>query len=155
MPRPSLIKLFNTRDAWSWDRIRQFLALHYKFNTRLDNPFWRECREKVDLVGAADIVEYFKENGPSVLWRRFLLGPDDLFGMEGYLSLLVGQQVPYRRTYTPDEHALRTWEGIKQGVRDKVAQAYSVRDALQVIRSSAGIGPKGLYNVPLGRSANG
>ena len=71
-PRPSLVKFFNIRDAWSWDRIRQFLACHYRFNTRLDNAFWRECREKVDLVGAADFVEYFKENGPSVLWRKFL-----------------------------------------------------------------------------------
>ena len=70
--------------------------------------------------------------------------------MEGYLSLLVGQQVPYRRTYTPDEQAIRTWEGIKLTVRDKVAQAYTVREALQVIRLPYWTWPKGIYDVPMG-----
>src|SRR5688572_27879814 len=38
--RPSWQALFNKRVGQSWDVIRQFLALHYKFNDRLDTPFW-------------------------------------------------------------------------------------------------------------------
>src|SRR5204863_1393238 len=32
---PSLIKQCNRKSAWNWDRIRQFLSIHYRFNTRL------------------------------------------------------------------------------------------------------------------------
>ena len=149
-PLPSMVRQYNKKSGWSWDRIRQFLAIHYKFNTRLDTPFWRECREHVDLAGAEDIVEYFQENGPSTLWRGILLKPEDQFNMEGYLSLLIGQQVPYRRTYKPDAEALRTWQGIKQSVRNKVAQAFSVREALLMVRSPHWNWPKDLYYVPLG-----
>jgi tryptophan 7-halogenase len=149
-PRPSLVKQFNYKNGWGWDRIRQFLAVHYKFNTRLDTPYWRECREHADLVGAADIVEYYQENGPSVLWRSILLKQEDQFNMEGYLSLLVGQQVPYRRTYTPDEQDLRSWQQIKQSIRTKATQAFSVPEALRLIRSPHWTWPNDLYYVPLG-----
>jgi tryptophan 7-halogenase len=150
LPRPSLVKQYNKKNGWGWDRIRQFLAVHYKFNTRLDTPYWRECREKADLVGAADIVEYYKENGPSVLWRSILLEKEDQFNMEGYLSMLVGQQVPYRKTYTPDAETLRKWQGIKQSVRDKVTRAFSIGEALKIIRSPYWTWPSGIYYVPLG-----
>jgi len=148
--RPSLIREYNKKCARIWDRIRQFLAIHYKFNTRLDTPFWRECREHVDLAGAADIVAYYQENGPSVLWRSTLIEADDQFNMEGYLSLLVGQQVPYRQTYTPGAEALRTWQVIQESIRQKATQAFSVKEALQVVRSPNWQWPKDLYYVPLG-----
>jgi hypothetical protein len=31
----------------------------------MDTPFWRECREKCDIQGAAEVVEYYRENGLS------------------------------------------------------------------------------------------
>lgn len=34
-PTPTLIKLYNDYNARAWDDIRDFLAVHYKFNTRL------------------------------------------------------------------------------------------------------------------------
>jgi tryptophan halogenase len=132
---PTLVAQYNKRNGRNWDTIRQFLSIHYKFNTRYDTPFWRECRAHVDLVGAAEIVEYYRENGPSVVYRTTLIQPGDQFGMEGYLSLLLGQQVPFRQRYTPDEAARRTWEEIRQAVRNRVVQAFSVREALQIIRS--------------------
>ena len=33
----------NRYNARAWDDIRDFLAVHYKFNTRIDTPFWRAC----------------------------------------------------------------------------------------------------------------
>ena len=100
-------KQYNVRNGRNWDVIRYFLSVHFKFNTRLDTPFWQACRADVDLCEAADIVKYYQENGPSVLWRSTLIDPLDQFGMEGYLSLLVGQQVPYRKRYYADETAPR------------------------------------------------
>src|SRR6185437_2171893 len=43
---------FNRHHGRYWDSIRRFIAIHYKFNDRIDTPFWRACREKTDLAGA-------------------------------------------------------------------------------------------------------
>ena len=98
-PRPTLLGLFNRRNELAWEHIRRFLAIHYKFNTRIDTPFWRECREHCDLSTAAPLVEYYRENGPNTLWRGVLLESFDQFGPDGYLAMFVGQKVPYQNSY--------------------------------------------------------
>jgi tryptophan halogenase len=147
---PCLIKEYNKRNARSWDTIRQFLAIHYKFNTRLDTPFWQACRADVDIVGAADLVNYYQENGPSVAWRSTLIAPGDQFNMEGYLSMLVGQQVPYRKKYTPDERDWAAWQSIRQAVYNKVSRAFSVPEGLRMVRSPGWVWPADLYRQPVG-----
>jgi tryptophan halogenase len=133
--RPSVAALFNRRVAKAWDVIRQFLALHYKFNDRLDTPFWRECREKTDLCGAAEFVEYYRENGPSLLWYKTLLSPDDQFQMEGYLAMMVGQRVPHRSEFVPTEAERRAFEWQQRTFEAQARAGYNVRDALAVVRS--------------------
>jgi tryptophan halogenase len=144
-PTPTMIRAFNKRHAICWDIIRDFLAVHFKFNTRYDTPYWQECRAKAELCGAAPIVEYFQENGPSILWRPMLIDPKDQFGMEGYLSLLVGQQVPYqlRQPLSPAE--LANWERIRTEVRTQAQQAYTVLGALSVLRLPHFRWPENLY----------
>jgi tryptophan halogenase len=149
-PRPSVVTQYNKRFARGWDVIRQFLAIHYRFNTRLDTPFWRECRAHADLAGAADFVDYYRDNGPSVVWRTTLLDPGDQFGMEGYLSLLLGQQVPFTTTYRPSERDLTAWQTIKQAIRNKVERAFTVAEALQAVHAPHFQWPAGLYQLPLG-----
>ena len=87
----------------NWDNIRHFLAIHYKFNTRLDTPFWRACRADADLAGAEDIVEFYEENGPSHLGQVMLLNQLDQFTIHGWLSLLVGMRVPHRSKFEPSQ----------------------------------------------------
>jgi tryptophan halogenase len=142
---PSLVTQFNRRNANSWDQIRRFLAIHFKFNTRLDTPYWQACRADADLGDAQDIVEYYQEVGPSVLWRKTLLDPNDSFGMEGYLSMLVGQQVPYKNRYQPSAEERQNWQRIQQAIHNKVATAFTVRDALAIIRSPTWRWPAGIY----------
>ncbi|MBM3834081.1 MAG: tryptophan 7-halogenase [Verrucomicrobia bacterium] len=36
--------------------LRNFLSIHYKFNSRIENPFWRACQADVVLHGTQDIV---------------------------------------------------------------------------------------------------
>src|SRR5205823_7761667 len=43
-PTPTLVALYNRYNGDQWDDIRNFLAIHYKFNTRLETPFWRACQ---------------------------------------------------------------------------------------------------------------
>lgn len=66
-PMPTMQRLYNRYNAEQWDDIRDFLAVHYAFNTRLDTEFWRACWADTDLGGAAPVVEWYRENGPSAL----------------------------------------------------------------------------------------
>jgi len=133
----SAVALYNQGNARTWDAVRRFLAIHFKFNDRLDTPYWRACREMADLAGGEEIVEYYRDMGPSVLCRKILLDPLDQFGMEGYLSLLVGQQVPHQGAYQPSAEEWNNWRRIQEAIQRQVAGALTVREALATVRSPA------------------
>ncbi len=131
---PSYAAAYNNRNARSWDTIRQFLAIHYRYNTRLDTPFWRACRADVDIAGAAPIVEYYQQNGPSTMWRDSLIDPVDQFKYDGYLTMLIGQQVPYATKFEPSPEELAMWRQIQAHNRTRGETGMSVAEALAVIR---------------------
>jgi tryptophan halogenase len=143
--RPTQVKLYNERGALTVDLVRRFLAVHYKFNTRLQTPFWRACVADVDLFGAEEYVEFYKENGPSTLWRRMILDGRDPFGFEGYLSMMIGMNIPYRRTYTVPEHEQRAWSALYHRWQAEADQALSVEETLRWVRSPGWSWPAGLF----------
>jgi tryptophan halogenase len=64
MPGEALVGVYNKACRQTWESIRGFLSLHYKFNTRLETPFWRTCQEETDLGDRAEeYVSYYHENG--------------------------------------------------------------------------------------------
>jgi tryptophan halogenase len=63
-PTPTIVGQYNKRFRLKWDNIRDFLGIHYKFNTGMDTPYWRECRDKCDIAGA------LLPHGESWPWRR-------------------------------------------------------------------------------------
>ncbi len=135
-PRPTQRAMFNRFNARFWDAIRGFLAIHYKFNTRLDTPFWHHCRADTDLAGAAGIADYYAENGPDGFWGPTLLeNPHDQFGIGGYITLLTGMKVPHRQTYRPTEREMAIFDARRKQHREVALRSLSVRDALAVIRS--------------------
>jgi tryptophan halogenase len=93
---------FNRFQANVWDDIRDFLTVHYKFNKRYDTPFWRHCWEATDLAGAAELVDLYLDSGPSFWLFQHTLRASQ-FGPQGYVALLIGQQVEYNRRYKPSE----------------------------------------------------
>ena len=102
-PQPTAKDCLNAVLARFWDEIRDFLAVHYRFNTRLETPFWQHCRRETPLHGAERIVRTYQENGPTNLFAMELLNPTtSLFHLEGFYALLIGQKVPHRRVATPD-----------------------------------------------------
>jgi tryptophan halogenase len=147
-PGPTTIAYFNCQMARGYDAVRDFLALHYRYNKRLDTPFWRECLEKVELHAAQRVVDFYQENGPSVLWRRILFEETDPgeFGMEGYLAMLVGQCVPYRSKYAPSDRDREGWDSVRFWVRKQTGPAFTIPEALALIRSDSWNWPEGLYD---------
>jgi tryptophan halogenase len=136
-PGPRLLESFNTLAIKSWDEIRWFLGIHYKFNTRLDTPFWRACRADVDIGPAAAVVEIYRENGPSLWARETVLHPNDMFGMEGYLCLLIGQQVPQQSAYAPSETEWRTWNIMRSANRARAAEGLTVQESYSKVMAPA------------------
>jgi tryptophan halogenase len=131
---PSVQRQYNRQQTAVWDDIRDFLAVHYRFNQRLDTPFWRHCREATDLAGAAELVEVYRENGPS-LWLSQMSSKDNPFGANGYFALLVGQQVEIGQRYQPSADELRIWDAERQKNKAMAMRGLTVRETLEKIRS--------------------
>jgi hypothetical protein len=56
------------------------------------------------------------------------------FGFEGYLSMMIGMNVPYRRTYNPPGHETLVWNNVYQRMQSIARQAVTVKEALSCIR---------------------
>ncbi len=135
-PRRSQVNQYNAYHERNWDSIRAFIAVHYKFNTRLDTPFWRACRADTDLGARAEaVVDYYRECGPSPLCQPTLFDEFDQFKMAGYATMLVGMEVPFERTHQPTNAELRTWAARRHRNREAALRAVPVREALDVIHS--------------------
>lgn len=82
------------RVARHWDCLRWFLAVHYKFNRRLDTPFWRAARAEVDVSGASVLLDRFRRDGPWPIDGAAPFAEDDpAFGCHfGYMMMLLGQR---------------------------------------------------------------
>jgi tryptophan halogenase len=134
-PTPSIRQLYNHSVAATWDDIRNFLALHYRVNTRLDTPFWRHCREDTDVSGLASLLEFYEENGPTALERELLPTTGNNFGIEGHLAMLVGNRVPYRRRIAISEAERAAWNARRAGFAAQAKAGLTVKEALAAIRN--------------------
>jgi tryptophan halogenase len=135
VPTPTLRDSYNRVVAGLWDEIRDFLAVHYRFNTRGDTPFWAHCRGQTALHGATRIVDAYRENGPNLVAQIDLLSAErSLFQLEGFFTLLLGQKVPHSRIAPPPADELAIWQAHQ---RENVARAragLSIAESLAYIR---------------------
>ena len=82
----SLQRQYNRESQIEYERIRDFIVLHYKATERNDTPYWRDCREMSVPDTLAHRLELFRESG--------LVFPDgeDVFRIDSWLQVLVGQR---------------------------------------------------------------
>jgi tryptophan halogenase len=128
------------RVADHWDYIRWFLAIHYRFNRRLNTPFWRACREQTDVSARAELLQYYKERGPLSYYRgapRVFGIPDAIWGPQGIDMILMGQKVP-SRTPLPATNE-RIWKERLHRQRAIVASCVSQEEALGVLEEDSSI----------------
>ena len=134
MVTPTIRDLYNAMHSERWDEIRDFLAVHYKFNTRGITPFWQHCREDTQLGGAEAIVEFYRENGPTGLARFLIPSRLTSFGIEGYLVLLVGNRVPYRGRHTASSAEWKLCHDRRAAFAAQARAGMNVREALACVR---------------------
>lgn len=132
-PGPSNRQVFNNYNERSWDTIADFLAVHYRFNTRIDNAFWRACNHDVDLRGAQPIVDHYRENGPCNHWQLILEDPICRFRLDGYYTLLLGQQVDHAKLHTVTEAERSAFARLQEATGQYGSRGVSVPAALQSV----------------------
>lgn len=125
----------NRRVGAHWDYLRWFLALHYRFNRKLDTPFWRACRSDVDISGLAPAVDRYRERGP---WQRpgeagAVVVGDPAFGESGLLLLLLGQKV--EAPAAPSRISADAWARRINEQRATVDRALPQAEALEILRA--------------------
>ncbi len=100
---PCLIDEYNRRTVFEYERIRDFLVLHYKANERPDQPFWRHCREMVIPAELQARLRLFATSG------RIHREADELFTEVGWLQVMIGQGLtpngwhPYADLIAPEQ----------------------------------------------------
>lgn len=133
-PTPTIRKLYNQLVGDVWDEIRDFLALHYKLNTMLDTPFWRQCRAETDVSGIGELLEFYEENGPTGFSRHLLKATANNFGIEGFLVMLVGNKAPYRAKHHATAAERETWNRHRAMFAEQARGGMDVKEALAVVR---------------------
>ncbi|HEY1122212.1 MAG TPA: FAD-dependent oxidoreductase [Haloferula sp.] len=119
----------------AWDEIRDFLAFHYKFNTRLSTPFWTHCRGETSLGNYEDLYRLYRELGPNPsLLAQALPARPNIYGVEGFIAMLVGMQVPYERVHLPAPEESMAFDKHRQKLATAAKGGVSVRAALDAIR---------------------
>jgi tryptophan halogenase len=131
---PSIRNLFNRLCGTAWDEIRDFLTLHFKTNTRLETPYWRHCRAEADAPRLHEILDFYRENGPTGFARYILANPESQFGIEGYLVQLVGNKVPYRNAHHPSATELQLVTQLRNNNRMVAKKGLTAVESLAIIR---------------------
>ncbi|MDE1145923.1 MAG: tryptophan 7-halogenase [Azospirillaceae bacterium] len=89
---PALAVEYNRVQALEFDRIRDFIILHYALTQRDDTPFWRERREMALPDSLASRIETFRETGHVVLLN------EESFLTPSWQALFIGLGlIPRRR----------------------------------------------------------
>jgi tryptophan halogenase len=117
---PQEIDRFNSATALEYERVRDFLILHYTATERADSSFWRYCRtiERPDFL--AEKLRLFETTG-----RIFREG-EELFNETSWLAVMAGQGIKARR-YHPVADSIEDGEArLRLGqIRSMIATGVS------------------------------
>jgi tryptophan halogenase len=77
---------FNRQCDFEWERIRDFIVLHYWANQR-DGDFWEYCRTMELPKTLQDRIDVWRSNG------RIFRENDELFAEESWIQVFIGQGI--------------------------------------------------------------
>lgn len=107
-----------------WERIFDFIQLHYCISDRRDTQFWRDVTESVERSELLkERLELFKYSIPQ---RTDFASSFDLFHAESYLWVLYGMDYPTRAPVVSDDVAHRA----KQKVMEHREKSKQLADSL-------------------------
>ncbi|MEM9334693.1 MAG: tryptophan halogenase family protein [Pseudomonadota bacterium] len=92
-------EVFNRLSLKEFEKIRDFLILHYNATLRDDSDFWNYCRTMSVPDSLTEKVELFRMNG------QFFREDDELFTVTSWAAVMLGQGIK-PKTYSPLVDAL-------------------------------------------------
>ena len=110
---------FNRLTTKEYERIRDFLILHYKATTRDDSAFWNHCRTMEVPASLTEKIALFRHNGQ--IFRE----DDELFTETSWAAVMMGQGItmegrnPMADTL-PEPATRQEYDAIEQSVRHVV-----------------------------------
>ncbi len=117
---PRIVEAYNRWIEMEYDRVRDFLILHYHATERADTPLWNYCRTMEIPDSLRHKMELFRARGRVVTYK------DGLFLEPSWLAVYFGQRV-MPGGYDPLADAMPPAEltAKLQAVRDQVYGAVS------------------------------
>lgn len=112
------IDAYNDRTLFEYERIRDFLVLHYKASKRDDSAFWRHCRTIAMPETLQQKIDQFESAG------RIFREKNELFTESSWLAVLYGQGIR-PQGWNPMAERFDQQDMIKRldGVRDVIWRA--------------------------------
>lgn len=87
---------FNERFAYRWDRIIDFLKLHYVLSRRDDTEYWRENRSQESVPDRLlDLMDLWRYRAPNVADFPHI---DEIFSAASYQYVLYGMRPEWAKT---------------------------------------------------------
>ncbi len=82
-----VIDRYNAQAMFEYERIRDFLILHYHATERADSPFWNQCRTMSIPRQLHDNIELFRDSG------RFFRDAEEMFATVSWVQVMIGQGI--------------------------------------------------------------
>jgi tryptophan 7-halogenase len=91
---PSLERTYNAQTQFEYERVRDFLILHYCATERDDSELWRYCRSMTLPDSLSEYMSLFADAG------RFYRNGTELFAATSWVQVMLGQGIT-PRNYHP------------------------------------------------------
>lgn len=91
---PALQDVYNAQSTFEYERIRDFIILHYHATERDDTEFWNYVRTMSVPDALRSNMDLFRADG------QFFRNGEELFGLTSWVEVMLGQRI-YPRTYHP------------------------------------------------------
>ncbi len=82
-----LIDRYNAQSRFEFERIRDFLILHYHATQRDDTSFWNDCRHMQVPQQLQDNMRLFRDSG------LFFRDGEELFAVPSWVQVMLGQRI--------------------------------------------------------------
>ncbi|MGE5562031.1 MAG: tryptophan halogenase family protein [Bacillota bacterium] len=114
-----LVDEFNTKIDLEYERIRDFLILHYHATDREDTEFWRYCKSMEVPESLERKMRLFRHSGVVPQYREGLFTPPS------WISVFFGQGVTPEHynplaDAMPIDRLLQTMDELREDIRDRV-----------------------------------
>ncbi len=127
---------FNETTALEYERVRDFIILHYKATRRDDTPFWRECAAMEIPETLQRKIELFRRRGYFVRYRWEMFHPASWLAIYAGFNIMPDAYDPgvdsFDEKYLSDSLA-----AMRASVRKVVDDAPAHQDFLEAIESGS------------------